>query len=202
MANTSRINGFRPVKHTNGSPYNGQSNMYYVASAADEILAGDLVKLGTTADANGIAGADLCGAADVPVGVIVGIINPKLDPTGKMTTGSISLDLPGVAQIAVGGTGYLLVCDSPDVILEAEAANGTPAATDIGQNISHANGARTSASYTSPATLDFGTKATTATLNLRLIGFVQRVNNEVGASAKMLCGFNVHQFGSVGTLGI
>ena len=61
MANTSRINGFRPVKHTNGSPYNGQSNMYYVASAADEILVGDIAKLGGSADTNGIPSADLCG---------------------------------------------------------------------------------------------------------------------------------------------
>lgn len=202
MANISRINGFRPVKHTNGSPYNGQSNMYYVSSAADEILVGDIVKLGGSSDANGIPTADLCGASDVPVGVVVGIVNPKLDPTGKMSTGSITLDLPAQAQIAAGGAGYVLVCDSPDVVMEAEAANGTPAVTDVGLNISHANGARTAATYTSPAYLDFGTEATTSTLNFRLLGFVQRIGNEVGASAKMLCGFNVHQFNSVGTTGI
>lgn len=202
MANTSRISGFRPVKHTSGSPYNGQSNMYYVASAADEILVGDIVKLGGSADANGIPSADLCGASDVPVGVVVGVVNPKLDPAGKMSTGSITLDLPAVTQIAAGGAGYILVCDSPDIVCEAEASNGTPAATDVGLNISHANGARTSATYTSPAYLDFGTEATFATLNLRLLGFVQRVNNEIGANAKMLCGFNVHQFNSVGTTGI
>lgn len=202
MANTSRISGFRPVKHTNGSPYNGQSNMYYVASAADEILVGDVVKLGGSSDTNGIASADLAGATDVPVGIVVGIVNPKLDPTGKMSTGSITLDLPAVAQIAAGAAGYVLVADSPDVICEAEASNGTPAVTDIGLNISHANGSRTSATYTSPAYLDFGTEATTSTLNFRLLGFVQRVGNEVGASAKMLCGFNVHQYNSVGTTGI
>ena len=53
MANTSRINGFKVVKHLNGSPYNGQANLYYVASAADEILAGDVVKLSGSGDANG-----------------------------------------------------------------------------------------------------------------------------------------------------
>lgn len=202
MANTSRINGFRPVKHTGGSPYNGQSNLYYVASASDEILVGDIVKLGGSADANGIASANLCGATDVPVGVVVGIVNPKRDPAGKMSTGSITLDLPTQAQIAVGGEGYILVCDAPDVVLEAEASNGTPAATDIGLNISHANGARTAATITSTAYLDFGTEATTSTLNFRLLGFVQRVDNEIGASAKMLCGFNVHQYNAVGTTGI
>lgn len=202
MANTSRISGFRPVKSLNGAPYNGQANLYYVASATDEILVGDIVKLGGSADANGIPTADLCGAIDVPLGVVVGIVNPKLDPAGKMSTGSITLDLPATTQIAAAAAGYILVCDDPNVIMEAEASNGTPTANDVGLNISHANGARTSATVTSPAYLDFGTEAITSTLNFRLVGFVQRVDNEIGASAKMLCGFNVHQFKSVGNTGI
>jgi len=202
MANTSRIKGFSPVKHLNGSAYNGQANLYYVASAADEILVGDVVKVSGSADTNGIQGADLAGASDVPVGVVVGIMNSKFDPTGKMTTGSVSLDLPSAAQIAASGAGYIMVADSPDIVMEAEAANGTPVVTDVGLNISHANGARTAATVTSPAYLDFGTEATTSTLNFRLLGFVQRADNEVGASAKMLCSFNVHQFNSVGTTGV
>jgi hypothetical protein len=202
MANTSRINGFRPVKHLNGSAYNGQSNLYYVASAADEILVGDVVKISGSADANGIQGADLAGASDVPVGVVVGVLHSKFDPVGKLTTGAVALDLPAQAQIAASGAGYILVADAPDVVYEVEASNGTPAATDIGLNISHANGARTSATVTSPATVDFGTEATTSTLNFKLIGFSQKVGNEIGASAKMLVMFNVHQFNSVGTTGI
>jgi len=202
MANTSRINGFRVVKHTNGSPFNGQANIYYVASAADEILVGDVVKLGGSADANGIPTADLCGATDVPVGIVIGVMHSKFDPVGKMTTGSVALDVPAVTQIAASGAGYILVADSPDIVMEVEASNGTPAATDIGLNASHANGTRTSSTRTSPAYIDFGTEATTSTLNFRLLGFVQRVDNEIGASAKMLVGFNVHQFNSVGTTGI
>ena len=202
MANTSRISGFKVVKHTNGSPYNGQANIYYVSSAADEILAGDIVKLGGSADANGIPTADLAAATDVPVGVVVGIMQSKFDPVGKMTTGAVSLDLPAAAQIAASGSGYILVADSPDIVLEGETSNGTPAAADIGLNVKHANAARTSSTVTSPATIDIGTIATTSTLNFRLLGFVQRPGNEIGASAKMLVGFNVHQFGSVGTTGV
>lgn len=202
MANTSRINGFRIAKNQTGGAATGQTNIYYVASAADEILVGDIVKLSGSSDATGIPGADLCGASDVPCGVVVGLINPKLDPMGKMSTGSITLDLPGAAQIAASGSGYILVADDPNVILEVETSNGTPAVTDVGLNISHANGTRTSATVTSPATIDFGTEATTSTLNFNIRGFVQRVDNEVGASAKMLVGFNVHQFKSVGTTGI
>jgi hypothetical protein len=138
MANTSRINGFRPVKHLNGSPYNGQANIYYVASAADELFTGDPVKLGGSADANGIPSADLCGATDVPIGIVVGIMHSKFDPNGKMTTGSVSLDVPAVSQIAASGAGYILVADSPDIIMEVEAdTSATPAAVDVGLNASH-----------------------------------------------------------------
>ncbi len=202
MANTSRISGFKPVKHLNGAPYTGQANLYYVASAADEILAGDVIKLGSSSDANGIPSADLCGASDVPIGICVGVINPKLDPAGKMSTGSMTLDLPAVTQIAASGAGYILVADSPDLVMQVEASNGTPAVTDVGLNASHANGARTSSTHTSPAYLDFGTEATASTLNFQILGFVQRPDNEVGASAKLHVRFNVHQYKTVGTTGI
>lgn len=202
MANTSRINGFRPVRYLNGMPYTGEARLYYVASAADEIFVNDPVKLAGSADANGIATVDLCGVSDVPCGIVVGIMHSKFDPVGKMTTGSISLDLPGITQIAVSGAAYVLVADSPQLIMEVETSNGTPAVENVGLNASHAAGTRSASVITSPATLDMGTEATTSTLNFRILGFVQRVGNEVGASAKMLVGFNVHQYGSVGTTGL
>jgi len=202
MANTSRISGFRPVKHLTGAPYSGQANIYYVASAADEILVNDVVKLGGTTDANGIATADLCGATDVPIGIVVGIMHSKFDPAGGMTTGSTALDLPAAAQIAASGAGYILVADAPDVVMEVEASNGTPTAADVGLNASHANGTRTSATVVSPAYIDFGTEATTSTLNFQILGLVRRPDNEMGASAKLLVRFNRHQYKSVGTTGI
>lgn len=202
MANVSRINGFTVVGNLNGGSATGQANLYYVASAGDEILAGDVVKLGGSADANGIPTADLCGATDVPIGIVLAVVNPKLDPAGKMSTGSITLDLPAVTQIAASGSGYILVADDPEVVLEVEASNGTPAVTDVGLNASHANGSRDATTRTSPAYLDFGTEATTSTLNFQILGFVQRANNEVGASARLKVRFNRHQYKSVGTTGI
>jgi len=203
MPNVSRPNGFRVITSTTGAPYTGKANLYYVASAADEILVGDVVKLGGTATADGIPTADLCGASDVPVGIVVGVLHSKFDPMGKMNSGSTALDLPAAAQIAASGAGYILVIDDPEVRMEVETSNGTPAVTDVGLNISHANGARTAATVTSPATIDFGTEATTNTLNFRLLGFVLRPDNEVGASAKMIVGFNRHQYkGATGSTGV
>ena len=202
MANTSRISGFRPVKHLTGAPYIGQANIYYVASAADEILVNDVVKLGGTTDANGIPTADLCGASDVPIGIVVGVMHSKFDPAGGMTSGSTALDLPAATQIAASGAGYILVADAPDIVMEVEAANGTPTAADVGLNASHANGTRTSATVVSPAYIDFGTEATTSTLNFQILGLVRRPDNEMGASAKLHVRFNRHQYKSVGTTGI
>jgi hypothetical protein len=204
MANTSRINGFRVIKKL-GDELTSQVRLYYVASAADELLVGDIVKLGGSADANGIPTADLAGATDVPVGVVVGIMHSKFDPVGKMTTGSVSLDVPAVTQIAASGAGYILVNDDPLVILEAEAGTGGTAlaATDVGLNVKHANGTRTSATTTSPAVIDTAVApATTSTYNFQLLGFSQRVGNEIGASAKVHVRFNVHQYMSVGTTGV
>lgn len=202
MANTSRITGFKIVGAAHGSPASCRVDMYYVASAADEILVGDIVKLAGTADAIGIPGADLCGATDVPCGVVVGIVNPKLLPNGKLSTGAITLDTPASQQIAASGTGYILVNTDPDIIMEVEAANGTPAIADIGLNASHANGTRDSTTAVSPAYIDMGTEATTSTLNFSLRAFKQAPDNEVGASAKMIVAFNRHQFRSVGNTGI
>lgn len=201
MPNVSRINGFRVVKTQSGNNV-APATLYYVAAAADEILAGDIVKHGGSSDAGGTPTADLCGATDVPIGVVVAVLPSKFDPDGKMTTGSLVLDLPAVTQIAAGAAGYILVNDDPHVIMEAEASNGTPVATDVGLNISHANGTRTAATITSPAYLDFGTEATTATLNFEILGLARKVDNEMGASAKLLVRFNRHQYNTVGTTGI
>lgn len=200
MANTSRINGFTVVDNLGGSS-TGKVTLYRVVSAADEILKGDIVKHGGTADVNGVPTADLASAGDVPVGVVVGILNSKFDPVGNMTTGSIALDIPATAQIAASAAGYILVADDPNIIVEAETSNGTFAAVDTGLNASHANAARTSSTATSPATLDIGTKATTSTLNFQIIGLARRVDNEIGVSCRLRLRFNVHQYKSVGTTG-
>ena len=202
MPNISRLNGFTVIG-TNGGGNNGKVNVYYVASAADEILRGDVIKLGGTADVNGIPTADLAAAGDVPCGICVGILPNKFDPAGQMTNGSLTLDLPAATQIAAGAAGYILVADDPHIELEVEAANGTPGLVDVGLNVSHANGTRTAATTSSPANLDMATKATTSTLNFQILGFIRRVDNDIGfPSARLRVRFNRHQYNTVGTTGI
>ena len=55
MANISKINGFRAVKHVTGAPYNGQANIYATAATdVTPIFVGDPVKLASDANAQGI----------------------------------------------------------------------------------------------------------------------------------------------------
>ena len=205
MANVSKINGFRPVKHLTGAPYNGQANLYYVYTASANIGVGDVVKFedrSTNATGITVPTVDLAAAGDAVVGVVVGIINSKLDPfEGKLTTGSINIDTP--QYLASGSSAYVLVCDSPDVVFEVEASNGTPTARNIGLNINHANGTLSTTTGASGATIDFGTEATTAALTFKILGFSPRPDNEVGASAKMLVKINNSQLNSgTGTTGV
>lgn len=202
MPSQARINGFRVINDNSGGN-KGVARLYFVASAADEILAGDVVKLGGSSDANGIPTADLCAATDVPCGIVVAVMHSRFDPAGGMTSGSTALDLPGTTQIPASGSGYILVNDDPHVVMEVEASNGTPVATDVGLNASHANGTRTAATVTSPAFLDFGTEATTSTLNFQILGLVRRPDNAWGDPAvRLRVRFNRHQYNSVGTTGI
>ena len=193
MANTSRISGFRPVKHGDGSPYNGQANMYYFPSTdGTAAYVGDAVKLAGSADTNGGSPTvTLASAGDAVCGIIVGFLP---DPT--------NLNVGGTGR-AVSTNRYVWVADAPDTVFEAEASNGTPAAVDIGLNANHAVGTPSATFATSGAYIDMATKNTTATLTFKILSFVQRPDNAVGASAKMLVKINNHQFASsTGTAGV
>lgn len=193
MANTSRINGFKPVKHINGSPYNGQANLYYMsADYATAAYPGDVVKIVTAADTTGKAQTvELAAAGNAAVGVIVAF---EPDPT--------NLNVDGLGR-AASTARYCWVADSPDLIFEAEASNGTPVYSDLGLNVNHAIGTPNTTFDRSGAYLDWGTEANTATLTFKIMNIVQRPDNEIGASTKVLVKINNHQLGShTGTVGL
>jgi len=184
MPNTSRIAGFKPVKHSNGAPYNGQGNMYAVAASdATALFIGDPVVLdGSATAATGLATVTKAAAAGPILGVIIGIVPVNVDPvTGAMTAGSVTLDTP---QYRAASTArFVMVEDSPNVVYEAEAVTGSNASytyllADVGLNVSHTTVAGSTTTGVSAAALDMSTKATTATLPWKILGAVQRVDNE------------------------
>lgn len=213
MANTSRIQGFIPVKHITGAPYNGQTTLYAVSSSnGTAIFKGDLVKLAADGNSAGYqfvvpATAGSAGTGAAAVGVVVGFINAKLDPvTGAMTAGSIALDTP--QYLAASTAGYVLVADSPDLIFEVEATNGGSAysfaVADIQQNCNMYAGSGSTSTGTSAHSADLGDKGTTATLPLKVVGVVNRADNEkTGNYTKIYVQLNNHQYkGGTGTAGL
>ena len=209
MANTSKIRGFIPVKHVNGSPYNGQSNIYATAAAdGTALFVGDPVKLAADGNAQGIQLVTKATAGAAVLGVVVGVINTKLDPVaGTMSGGSISLDTPVYRPASTAQ--YVLVCDAPDVVYEVEAVTGSNASysfavADVGQNADLATVAGSTVTGTSAAALDMATKNTTATLQWKILGVVQRPDNEItGASTKVQVKINNAQMAAgTGTAGI
>lgn len=212
MANTSKINGFRPVKHVTGAPYNGQANIYGVASGdSTALFVGDVVKLAADANAAGIQyvtahAAGVAGTGQPAVGVVVGIINTKLDPVdGRMSAGSISLDTPVYRPGSVEQ--YVLVADAPDLIYEVEAtAAGSAysfAVADVGQNANIFAGSGSTSTGNSAHSLNMSDKGTAATLPFKIVGVSKKIDNEVtGNYTKVLVQINNHQYKSVGTVGV
>lgn len=205
MANTSRIAGFKPVKHITGAPYNGQANIYEVpAGEAVPVFVGDLVKLSDSAATAGfpaveaVVGASAQVAAVPIVGAVVGIINTKLDPVdGNMTGGSISLDTP--VYRAASTKQYVLVADAPDLIFEAEADAAVAFAT-VGLNADIGASAHTNPLLTGASPMYvYSTTAPTAsaTRPLQIVGIVKRPDNEAAAAFnKVLVKITTHAYGN------
>lgn len=184
MANTSRVNGFRPVGHLNGSPWNGVVNKYAVSAGYNtSLFQGDLVVLNGSADADGIPQIHQAAANGVCVGVIVAF-EPNPDNLAQLYR-------PGSTAR------YAYVADSPDLVMEAQedAVGGAISLADIGLNVNFVVGTGSTTTGQSGMQIDSNTANTTNTLPLRLMKFSSRPDNEVGvANAKLLVSFNTHQF--------
>lgn len=189
MANTTKIAGFKPVKHLNGSPFNGQGNIYAVVSGTT-LVPGDLVKLTGGASQNGVAEVSAATNDAAVLGAVIGFPIPKTDPvTGKMSTGSISLDVP--LSVTGGSTAaYVYVSDSPDTVYEVQKATfsaadvGTSGGFDFAGSVGGVAGTGTSNMYVTD----------TATGVCQVLGLVQRPDNETGAYAKVLVRINNNNF--------
>ena len=200
MANADRPNGLRPVGTGLGAPWNGKVNMYVIESGdATATFIGDLVKLaGTSGEAGETSyGLDLEGmpevvqsaAGDKSVGVVVGFLPNQDNLTQKHRPAS-------TRRVA-------LVSDDPNTIYEIQEVSGGTALTSaaVGLNANVVVGAGNATTGLSGMELDNATEATTAGLNLQILGLVKRVDNNIGEHAKWLVRINDHEFqvGQTGT---
>lgn len=180
MANTSIINGFKPVRHLDGTPYNGGYNRYYKGTTAGILCVGDPV-IALTASSDPLGGAEIVRATtgDAITGVIVGF-----DPTTS--------NLHKSGYYLAADTGYLYVCDDPFVMYEVAETNstggaGTPLAiTNIRNYINSCTAINGNTTLgVSNYSIDNGSYGT-STGTWRLERLVQRADNAVGSYAKWL----------------
>jgi hypothetical protein len=190
MANVDSPFGLRPVRYMSGAPYNGAVNAYSTAAGdATAIYVGDPVIIsGTAQTINGVIYQDVDQAAtgDVIVGVVVGV-----DPV----LGSGANGRDSTVYRAASTQRIVYVADDPNLLFEIQEVSGGTAlaAADIGLNANFVVAAGSTTTGLSGVELNNATEATTNTLDLQIVGFQNRVGNEIGEHAKWLVRLNRHQ---------
>ena len=193
MANLDAPRGFVPFRYLNGAAWNGACNMYCVPSTdATVISPGDAVISAAGMDANGIPYVAKAAGTDAVRGVVIGVLaaNPN-DPSLVGTTLDLTLqNMPATKAKDY----YVLVVDDPAVLFEIQD-DGLNLLTTAAAN---KNAIFTVANPTSPqqnsaSVLSTASVATTATLNLKLMGLAQRPDNTLALHAKWLVMFNLHE---------
>lgn len=184
MANANTPFGLKPVRSM-GAPVTGSVNVYVHDSGdSTALFIGDLVvATGASSTINGATYMNVVRAAttDVFTGVVVGVLPDT------------SASLP---YCAASTTRQLLVCDDPNMIFEVqEIGTGTPfTIDDIGLNCSVSVVAGSTVTGLSGTVLNNATEATTNTLAVKIMGLVNRPDNEVGPYAKWLVRLNRHRY--------
>lgn len=189
MANTSRLFGARPTKHLNGSPYNGQFNLYEIgASDATNTFVGDLVKYSTQASTDVYPVAERAGTSgEVTSGLLLGaIVGFVVDYT--------NLNTPQYR--AASTKRFALVADATDILytMQDGATVVTPLAS-IGLNCGFQATAGSTTTGLSGMTTGATAATTTNTLPLKIVGIVNSPDNQSAAAfQKLLLVINQHYY--------
>lgn len=176
-----------PVRKMGAAPDSGGVNRYYVASGdSNNIFIGDPVDLSGTGDTAGTAPGVVratAGSGGYVVGVVVGIENLTSDNLGRNYRPS------GVGM-------YLLVADDPkqEFEIQEDSDGNSLLATAIGSNGDFIFGTGNTTTGLSACELDSTSVADTATLQCRILGLVDRADNELGTNAKWRVKFNLHRY--------
>ncbi|MEM6682596.1 MAG: hypothetical protein AAF607_10165 [Pseudomonadota bacterium] len=179
MANSDTPTGLTPVRYMSGAPYTGATERFYVpASDSTAIFVGDPVRSAGSADARGVASVQRAGIGSTILGVVTSVVPVTRDSETYRPANSER---------------YVNVCTAKDVVYEVQSdATGALVANDVGLNADIVNGTGSAITGLSGVELD-SSSADTATAQLRIIGFVQREDNEIGANAKVEVIINEHE---------
>jgi hypothetical protein len=176
MANANTPFGLKPVKmQGSGVLSGGLETMYVPASDSTALFIGDPVIKAGSADANGIPSVTRAATTGAITGVVQGFLP---DATGTVPKSR-----------AASTAAYVLVSTDPNMVYEIQNAAGLTAA-DVGLNANLASGSGSTVTGLSGFQLDDATKATTSTLQLKILGAPQRPDNAFGANNKVLVKIN------------
>lgn len=172
MATTAAPYGLRPVNLIGGQPYAGSTRLFKINNAyAANIFYGQPVSVNASGVVIAETGTSNVAATGV-VGVFVGCT--YTDPNLKYKvfkqywpTGTVATDA------------YAYVVDDPDVVMQVQADEAV-AQTALGANIALVTSAGDTATGNSTTAADGSSVNTTATLPLRIVGFVDGPDSAVG----------------------
>ena len=190
MANNDKAFGLRPLGNLAGTGAQKQYGYEIADNQAGAIFQGDLVTL-----KDGYILQFNPAAHTAAVGVFNGCFYN--DPTTQKPT--FINYYPGSINITQGKI-VADVLDDPSQMFILQN-DGTSAVTDYGKNADITIGTGNTVTGLSANELDTSTIATTAALNLKIIGLWDVPNNAVGANAVVVVKINEHLYGSAGVAG-
>ena len=208
MANVNKPNGFSPVGNLLGGKWNEQGRVYAIPTSdtTNSYAIGDCVMSASGSDATGIRNIQKWTGATttsvLPLGIIVGI--RVADPGVSLVGTNLNLTQTYIAAGTRTNTRYVYVVDDPFVLFEAQfgATGATAAQLSLNAAVTISAADQTSLSPSSPfSDMVLSGPAVTATLPIRLLGAVQRIDNEATTAAspyiRVLCKFNYHEYGTI-----
>jgi hypothetical protein len=190
MANIDKAFGLRPIGNLSATGAQKQYGYEIADSQAGTIFQGDLVALSA-----GFITRFLPATHTAAVGVFNGC-NYNDPTTGKPTFSNF---YPGSVNITSGKI-VADVLDDPNQLFLVQCDEGFVAA-DVGKNADVVGTGGSTTSGISTMELDSSTLATTAALNLKVVGLYNDVNNEFGTNAVVVVKINEHVYGSAGVAG-
>ena len=210
MANVNKPTGFSPVGNLLGGKWNEQGRVYAIPTSdtTNSYAIGDCVMSASGSDANGVRNIQKWGGATttsaLPLGIIVGI--RVADPGVSLVGTTLDLTQTYIPAGTRTNVRYVYVVDDPFVLFETQfdATGATQAQLSLNAAVTISAANQTSLAPSAPySDMVLTGPAVTATLPIRLLGAVQRTDNQVTSAAspyvRVLCKFNYHEYGTIGS---
>lgn len=199
MATTAAPYGLRPINLIGGQPFAGSTRQLKIASGyATNIFFGDIVAIGVDGTIVKVttAGTDAAPFPAGTVGVFLGCTytNPSL---------KYKLHAQYWPAGTVASDAMAYVCDDPDALFQVQA-NAPVTQTMLGSNFAVVQTAGDVNTGNSKVALDVASRATTATIGLRLVDVVDGPFSTIGdAFTDCIVKFNagIHTYNNATGLG-